>query len=144
MLLAHGSRCIKGLKPLVLCGLIDNSASSQSASMALHLLVNSSLRQAQGTRGGVCSYHRLLPPTNIGGRYGGLAPCRGGSERPLAGWSEGEASPTFCKNQKGGIRNKPVGRSFQRSSPTLHSKRFLPQKKVCFLEKFIYNGNNYI
>jgi len=30
------------------------------------------------------------------------------------------------------------------SSPTLHSKSFLPQKKVCFLEKFIYNGNNYI
>jgi hypothetical protein len=83
-------------------------------------------------------YHQ---PT-LGGVTGGLPPVEGVADS--LDEAQGETSPTFCKNQKGGIRNKPVGRSFQRSSPTLHSKRFLPQKKVCFLEKFIYNGNNYI
>ena len=142
MLLAHGSRCIKGLKPLVLCGLVDNSASSQSESMALYLLVNSSIRQAQGTRGGVCCIIVCYHQPTLGGVTGGLPPVEGVADS--LDEAQGETSPTFCKNQKGGIRNKPVGRSFQRSSPTLHSKSFLPQKKVCFLEKFIYNGNNYI
>ena len=68
-----------------------------------------------------------------GGVTGGLPPVEGVADS--LDEAQGESSPTFCKNQKGGIRNKPVGRSFQRSSPTLHSKSLLPQKKSLLFRK---------